>query len=95
MSRQGLDNPEQARFAWDRFRRMMVWMALVSMVTAGGGLLLLRAMIGPLPLHMAIATGVGTFMSVMLAAALMSLVFLSNGSGHDATIVDPFEDLGP
>ena len=57
--------------------------------------MLLRAMIGPVPFHMAIATGVGTFMSVMLAAALMSLVFLSNGTGHDATIVDPFEDLNP
>lgn len=95
MSRQGLDNPEQARFAWRRFRKLMIWMAAAATVTAGGGLLVLRAMIGPLPLHMAIATGVGTFMSVMLAAALMSLVFLSNGSGHDATIVDPFEDLNP
>ena len=95
MSRQGLDDPEQARFAWGRFRKMMIWMALVSMVTAGGGLLLLSAMIGPVPFHMAIATGVGTFMSVMLAAGLMSLVFLSNGTGHDATIVDPFADLNP
>ena len=95
MSRQGLDDPDQARFAWARFRKLMICMALVSTVTAGGGLLLLRAMIGPVPFHMAVATGVGTFMSVMLAAALMSLVFLSNGTGHDATIVDPFEDLNP
>jgi hypothetical protein len=25
----------------------------------------------------------------------MGLVFLSAGSGHDETIVDPFEDLNP
>lgn len=95
MRRQGLDDPDQAQFAWARFRKLMIWMALASAVSAGGGLLLLYVMIGPVPLHMAIATGIGTFMSVMLAAALMSLVFLSNGTGHDATIVDPFEDLNP
>lgn len=95
MSRQGLDNPEQARFAWARFRKLMIWMALVSIVAAVGGLFVLRALIGPIPLHMAIATGVGTFLSVMLAATLMSLAFLSNGTGHDDMIVDPFEDLNP
>ena len=29
---------------------------------------------------------------VMLGAALMGLVFLSSGSGHDEAIEDPFED---
>ena len=95
MTNPGLDDPDYARFAWGRFRKLMIWMVLASTVTAVGGLLLLRSMIGSIPLHMAIATGVGTFVSVMLAAALMSLVFLSNGTGHDDSIHDPFEDLNP
>lgn len=95
MSNPGLDDPDYARFAWGRFRRLILWMALASAIAAGAGLAALRFMIGPVPMHMAIATGLGTFFSVMLAAALMGLVFLSNGTGHDDTIVDPFEDLNP
>jgi hypothetical protein len=30
--------------------------------------------------------------AIMLTAALMGLVFLSSGSGHDEAIDDPFED---
>jgi hypothetical protein len=95
MTNPGLDDPDYARFAWSRFRKLMIWMTLASTATAVGGLLLLRSLIGPVPLHMAIATGLGTFFSVLLAAALMSLVFLSHGTGHDETIIDPFEDLNP
>jgi hypothetical protein len=95
MTKHGLDDPDYARFAWDRFRKLMIWMALASTLAAIGGLLFLHATIGPVPLHMAIATGLGTFASVMLAAGLMGLVFLSAGTGHDETIVDPFEDLNP
>ena len=29
---------------------------------------------------------------MMLMAALMGLVFLSSGTGHDESIVDPLED---
>ncbi len=95
MSNPGLDDPDYARFAWGRFRRLILWMALASSLAAGAGLTALRLLIGPVPLHMGIATGLGTFFSVMLAATLMGLVFLSNGTGHDDTIVDPFEDLNP
>jgi hypothetical protein len=31
---------------------------------------------------------------MMLMAALMGLVFLSSGSGHDEAIDDPLEELG-
>jgi hypothetical protein len=31
-------------------------------------------------------------LSVMLGAALMGLVFLSSGSGHDESVEDPFAD---
>jgi hypothetical protein len=95
MANPGLDDPHYAAFAWGRFRKLMIWMVAASSITTVGGLLFLKSMIGPIPIHMAIATGLGVFASVMLAAALMGLVFLSAGSGHDETIVDPFEDLNP
>ena len=44
---------------------------------------------------MIIATSLGIFVSVMLGSVLMSLVFLSNGTGHDASIINPFEDEDP
>lgn len=95
MANHGLDDPRYAAFAWGRFKKLMIWMVLASAVATIGGLLFLKSMIGPIPIHMAIATGLGVFVSVMLAAALMGLVFLSAGSGHDETIIDPFEDLNP
>ncbi len=95
MSRPDLDDPVYAKFAWGRFRKLMIWMMLASAAATGAGLWLLHAMIGPIPLHMAIATGLGVFLTVLLAAALMGLVFLSSGTGHDETIRDPFEDLNP
>ena len=43
-------------------------------------------LIGEIPIHMLIATSAGVLVSVMLASALMGLVFLSAGSGHDETV---------
>jgi hypothetical protein len=95
MSTPGLEDPKYAAFAWGRFRRLMLWMAAASLVATAGGLYVLHRMIGPIPFHMIIATGLGVFFAVLLAALLMGLVFLSAGSGHDDTIRDPFEDLNP
>jgi hypothetical protein len=95
MERSNLDDPTYAAFAWDRYRRLMRWMVLASVVAAVGSLWILREMTGPLPIPMIIATGAGVFASVMLAAGLMGLVFLSNGSGHDDSVTDPFKDLNP
>jgi hypothetical protein len=89
-----LDDPDYADFAWDRYRRLMIWMVSAAMGAVLLGLGALRLIIGPIPLHMMIATSLGVFFSVLLAAALMGLVFLSAGSGHDESIVDPFADEG-
>lgn len=93
MAQPNLDNPEYAAFAWRRFRTIMLWMTLASAVTAGLGLWFLDATVGPLTLHMAIAAALGVFFTVLLAAFLMGLVFLSAGSGHDDTIQDIHEDF--
>jgi multidrug transporter EmrE-like cation transporter len=75
-----------------RYRRLLKWMVLASLIAMGLALLYLKAMLGAVPLGMAIWTGLGVFVSVLLAAALMGLVFLSSGSGHDEAIVDPLEE---
>ena len=90
-----LDNPDYARFAWARYRMLMMWMTLVSAIATIAGLGGLWWVLGPLPIHMIIATCAAIFFSVLLAAALMGLVFLSSGTGHDEAIDDPFQDLNP
>ncbi|MFM9977564.1 MAG: hypothetical protein ACKVOP_05900 [Sphingomonadaceae bacterium] len=90
-----LDDPEYAPLAWARFRKLMWWNALVSLLTALAGLVFLHWQYGPLTIHMGIAAALGLFFTVLLAASLMGLVFLSSGSGHDESIDDPFSDLAP
>lgn len=65
------------------FRRIMKLMALFAIVVAAIAVLLVaRGSEGP-HIHMMIATALGAGLSVLLAGALMSLVFLSARSGHD------------
>lgn len=89
-----LDDPANARNAWARYRRLMRWMALLSLATAIIGIVGLRLAVGEtVTIHMMIATAAGMGGAVMLTAALMGLVFLSSGTGHDESIDDPFADL--
>ena len=89
--RKGLDDPVYAAFAWGRYKRIMRWMALVSTLSALAAVWVLWAWVGPLPIHVAIASGLGVGLSILMAAALMGLVFLSSGSGHDE-MVETIED---
>lgn len=90
-----LDDPDYAAFAWGRYKRLMVWMAAAALVTTIVSLVIIRLSIGELPFLIGLFTAGGIFVSVLLCAALMGLVFLSAGSGHDDTIVDPLEELLP
>jgi hypothetical protein len=83
-----LDDPAYAAFAWARYRRVLKWMTLFAVVTAGAAVLVLRLWLGELPLHVGIATALGVGCTVWLAAALMGLMFLSSGSGHDERVED-------
>lgn len=87
-----LEDPDYAAFAWRRFRRIMTWMALVSLVVAIVAVLVLWWSLGEMHLHMAIATFLGVFFTMLLGTGLMSLVFLSAGSGHDEVVEDPLKD---
>lgn len=88
MARPNLSDPDYAAFAWARYRRLMGWMALASATATGVALAVVEWTIGPLPWLFLLLTAGGIFFSVLLAAALMGLVFLSSGSGHDETIQD-------
>jgi hypothetical protein len=66
-----------------RFRRIMKWLALFSVVIAAIAVLLVaRGDKGVHP-HMLIATALGVGLTVLLGTGLMSLTFLSADSGHD------------
>jgi hypothetical protein len=66
-----------------RFRRIMKWMALFSIAVAAIAVLLVARGDNGTHIHMLIATALGAGLSVLLAGALMSLVFLNSSSGHD------------
>jgi hypothetical protein len=74
-------NPRSAMFA--RFRRIMTWMALLSILVAGIAVLLVASGDSGIHLHMMIATALGAGLTVLLASALMTLAFVSSSSGHD------------
>ena len=79
----GLDDPEQAAFAWARYRRLMMWMGLAALLTAIASVIGLEYFYGPLSWVAVLATIGGIGGSVLMASALMGLVFLSSGTGHD------------
>lgn len=77
------DRIAETAYAWARYRRLMRWMSLAAAVAVVAALAWLRLTGGPLPIHMVVATIAGVGFSVLLGTALMGLVFLSAGSGHD------------
>ena len=85
-SPKGLDDPDQAAHAWGRYRNLLAWMILAAAICAAAAITGMAHLQGPLHLvtMFAILGGVGG--SVALAGALMGLVFLSSGSGHDEDV---------
>lgn len=75
--------PSLRRTQWLRFRRIMRWMSLVAILAAGAAIYFVMQGESELKIHMLIATALGAGLSVLLGAALMSLAFVSSGSGHD------------
>ncbi|MEH6828804.1 hypothetical protein [Parasphingorhabdus sp.] len=84
-----LDDPLYASIAWARYWRLMRGMAMFTLVCVTVSLSILFYLHGWLSIHMYIATAGGVAFALMLMAALMGLVFLSSGSGHDESIDDP------
>jgi hypothetical protein len=66
-----------------KFRRVMKWMALFSVAVAAIAVLLVIRGDRGTHIHMMIATALGAGLSVLLAGALTSFVFLGAKRGRD------------
>lgn len=87
MSRRSpLDDPASSGHAWARYRRLMRWMALLTLGVVAAAMALLSRQPGEVPVHFYIATALGIGAAMMLMSALMGLVFLSSGTGHDEAV---------
>jgi hypothetical protein len=69
------------------FRRILKWIALAGVLMVAAALTYL-AVSGELTVHMAVATVLGVFFSVLLGCGLFALAFFSDKSGHDAEVGD-------
>lgn len=90
-----LDDPHKAAHAWGRYRRIMRWMMTVTVGLVVGSMLLLYRSNGMVSVHFYIATALGIGFTMLMASALMGLAFLSSGTGHDDSIIDPLADDDP
>nr|WP_206675198.1 hypothetical protein [Alteripontixanthobacter muriae] len=87
-----MEDSKNARFAWARFKRLMRFMVAVTLTTVIVSLGILYAYNGMVSVHFYIATGLGIGLAMLLMSALMGLVFLSSGTGHDETVDDRIND---
>ena len=91
--RSPLDDPENAAHAWARYRRLMRFMFLFTVGVVAIAMALLYKQNGLVSVHFFIATALGIGLSMLLTSALMGLVFLSHGTGHDESVDNSLDDL--
>ena len=89
-----LSDPVYAARAWARYRWIMRWVIAATILSVAAALLYLRADGSPLTATMIVATSAGVAFSVLLAGALMGLMFMSSGTGHDEDVAHFEEDDG-
>jgi hypothetical protein len=90
--RSPLDDPAKAAHAWARYRRMLRLTALAALAMEFPAMGAIYAWFGRASIHVFIATALVIALVPILTIALMGLVFLSSGTGHDQAIADPLED---
>ena len=83
-----LEDPHHAAPAWAHYRRMLRFAGELALGLVGVVWVVLFHEFGLVSIHLYIATALGIGLTVFLTGALMSLVFLSHRSGHDAAIDD-------
>jgi len=81
-----LDDPENAAYAWARYRRIMKLLLAVTVATVLVAVGLLYAFNGSISVHFYIAVALGISFTMLLGGGLMGLTFLSNGTGHDESV---------
>ncbi len=94
IKRSPLDDPANAAFAWARYRRLMRFMFLFTVGVVAIAMAMIYKQNGPLSPHFFIATALGIGFSMLLMSALMGLVFLSSGTGHDEAVDNSLDSLG-
>lgn len=87
--RSPLDDPDTAAHAWARYKRLMRFMMVITLIMVGGSFVALYRENGMVSAHFYVATGLMVGFAMLLMSALMGLVFLSSGTGHDEAISDP------
>ncbi|MGB3722240.1 MAG: hypothetical protein WA979_05405 [Pacificimonas sp.] len=74
---------EKNRYLW-----LLAVAAVMGLLLSAGALYYLSDGSWDLPIHLMIAVTLAATLSMVLAAALMGLIFLSNRSGHDQVAAD-------
>jgi len=64
----------------------MKWLMAATTLTVGIAIAILFAYNGMISVHFYIAVAMGISLTMLLGGALMGLVFLSNGTGHDESV---------
>lgn len=82
------DDPAPVALDWVRFRRIMIWMGAATAAVVVLSLIWLEIEYGPLSWETVVATVFGLAATIMLAALLMGLIFLSSSSGYDDAVDD-------
>lgn len=95
MSRSPLEDAATAAHAWGRYKRLLKNWGLVTLAVCLLAIVWLALAFGLPSIHLYIATVLGTAGVIMLTVALMGLVFLSSGTGHDEAVQEPDEDKRP
>jgi hypothetical protein len=90
--RSPLDDTKVSAHAWARYKRLMKWMTAFTITVVVLTLGLFYWQNGVVSVHFFIATALGIGFMMMLTAALMGLVFLSSGTGHDESVSDLTDD---
>ena len=70
----------------------MRFMVCVTLVVVIAAMALLYHNNDMISIHFYIATALGIGFAMLLMSALMGLVFLSSGTGHDESVIDPLAD---
>ena len=87
-----LENQDNAAHAWARYRRLMRFMVVVTLSVIAIAFTMLYRENGLVSIHLYIATALCIGFAMLLMSALMGLVFLSSGSGHDEVLLDCNDD---
>ena len=78
--------PSPNQSIWRRFWRIFRLLALLSILLAAIAVVLVTRGAGEVRASLIIATALGIGLTVLVGTGLMTLIFISNSSGHDEQV---------